>query len=66
MSVTHDELVTTLRRAGDVPWVHNAAITSDIEALRAICLRYSQWWNTTGLPLLERIDEASGSSEEAA
>jgi hypothetical protein len=59
MSATHDELVAALRRAGDVPWVHNAAITSEIDALRAICLAYSQWWNATALPLLERIDEAA-------
>lgn len=42
-----------LESARNVPWVHNAAITSDIEALRAICLGYADWWNNQALPLLQ-------------
>ncbi|MCP4701538.1 MAG: hypothetical protein GY862_32475 [Gammaproteobacteria bacterium] len=33
-------------------WVHNAGHTNDIEALRAICLEYSNWWNFTALPVI--------------
>ncbi len=41
-----------------VPWVHNAAITNDIEALRAIALAYSEWNNTICLPALAVADDA--------
>jgi len=49
------EMFTILKEAGKVDWVHNAALTHDIEALRKICLRYCAWWNDRALPILERI-----------
>ncbi|MCB9957155.1 MAG: hypothetical protein H6843_00925 [Rhodospirillaceae bacterium] len=48
------ELLAVLKEARTVPWVHNAAITDDIEALRAICLAYSDWWNRKALPVIEK------------
>lgn len=50
-----DALASTLNAAGQLPWVHNAAHTTDIEALRRICLAYSTWWNDKALPILARI-----------
>ncbi|HET6453899.1 MAG TPA: hypothetical protein VFI02_05795 [Armatimonadota bacterium] len=39
--------------AGGCPcWVHNAAITDDIEALRSIALWYANWNNSTRMPAL--------------
>lgn len=35
-----------------IPWVHNAAITGDIEALRRICLAYARWNNEVILPAI--------------
>jgi hypothetical protein len=34
-------------------WVCNAAITSDIEALRRICLEHADWWNNQAWPALK-------------
>lgn len=49
--------------AGHSPkWVHNAAHTNDIEALRSICLDHAAWWNNTAWPLLV---ELIGSEEKA-
>jgi hypothetical protein len=40
-----------LRQANCPVWVHNAAITQDIEALRRIALWFSSWNNTIRLPV---------------
>lgn len=37
-----------------IPWVHNAALTNDIEALRTICLAWSNVWNNHVVPALEK------------
>jgi hypothetical protein len=36
--------------AHEIPWVCNAAITQDIEALRAICIAYAKWNNEVLIP----------------
>jgi len=41
-----------------IPWVHNAGITSDIEALRRICLAYADVWNNV---MRQAIAKAEGS-----
>lgn len=41
------DLLAALEEAGRFPWPANAAITTDIEALRQVCLRYAEWWNGT-------------------
>lgn len=46
------KLLRVLEAAGTVNWVHNAAITDDIEALRRICLQYAEWWNHQALPII--------------
>ena len=46
------ELLAVLKEASTISWVHNAAITDDVEALRAICLAYSDWWNRKALPAI--------------
>lgn len=33
-------------------WVHNAALTSDIEALRRIALWYARWNNNVRVPII--------------
>lgn len=38
-----------------VPWVHNAGVTEDIEALRAVCLAYADVWNNL---MSQAIDKA--------
>jgi hypothetical protein len=48
------ELLEALELAGGFPWVHNAAITNDIEALRAICLSYGAWWNHKAMPAIAK------------
>jgi hypothetical protein len=50
------DMLEALRATQSFPWVHNAAITNDIEALRRICLAYAWWNNSVLLPLLERIE----------
>lgn len=45
-------MLNALKEAQSVAWVHNAAITDDIEALRAIALDFSKWWNDTALPAI--------------
>lgn len=42
-----------LAAAHNPHWVHNAAITQDIEALRRICLFYADWWNHIACPILD-------------
>jgi len=41
------ELLEALKAANCPEWVHNAAITDDIEALRRIALFFADWWNNT-------------------
>jgi uncharacterized Ntn-hydrolase superfamily protein len=40
------KLLKVLRAGHSKSWVTNVGITNDIEALRKICLEYSDWWNT--------------------
>jgi len=47
---------------GRVPWVHNAALTSDIEPLRKICLAFANVWNNYMWPA---IAKAEGQAENA-
>lgn len=49
------ELLKILEEAGNFDWVHNAAITQDIEALRKICLQYSEWWNNRACPAIDQV-----------
>jgi len=46
------EMLRVLEVAQQIGWVHNAAITDDIEALRKICLAYAEWWNQKALPVI--------------
>lgn len=39
---------------GTVPWKDNAAITDDIEALRAICLAFADAWNNHVMPAIAK------------
>jgi hypothetical protein len=54
------QFLEVLGQAHNPHWVHNAAITNDIEALRRICLYYSTWWNDTAWPAIVALhgDEA--------
>lgn len=52
------ELLRVLEAAGRVDWVHNAAITDDMEALRRICLQYAAWWNGQACPAIARAKRA--------
>jgi len=49
------EALAALEAAQSRDWVANAALTSDIEALRKICLAYADWWNGTAWPLIEKM-----------
>lgn len=51
------ELLEALREAGAFDWVHNAAITGDIVALRRLCLQYADWWNRRAAPLIAKAGE---------
>jgi hypothetical protein len=55
-------LLHALAAAHNPHWVHNAAITQDIEALRRICLYHAHWWNHTAWPAIV----AAAGSEDAA
>jgi hypothetical protein len=48
-------LLAACTAARDVPWVHNAGITNDIESLRRICLFYADWNNNTLAPALAKV-----------
>lgn len=52
------ELLDTLKNGKLKSWVHNAALTNDIEALRKICVEWSDWWNYSVLPVLEKAEGA--------
>lgn len=43
-------------RGGRIPWVHNAAITNDIEALRAIAIAFCNVWNNAMVPAIARAE----------
>lgn len=49
------ELLVALEATRNFPWVHNAGITNDIEALRRICLAYADWANSTRATLLAKV-----------
>ena len=49
---TKGGMEVALMAAGCPCWVHNAAHTDDIEALRRIALWYSNWNNNVRLPAL--------------
>jgi hypothetical protein len=49
------QLTATILAGHNPHWVHNAAITDDIEALRKICLYQAQWWNHTAWPALVAV-----------
>ena len=48
------ELLAVLEEAKSASWVCNAALTTDIEALRKICLEYADWWNGRAWPAIEK------------
>lgn len=48
------DMLAALESAQSKNWVHNAAITNDTEALRAIVLEFGKWWNYVALPTIER------------
>jgi hypothetical protein len=50
-----EEMLKALEAGYSKGWVHNAAITEDIEALRKICLAHADWWNNTARPLVEKV-----------
>ena len=50
------EMLEALKKGNVKSWVANAGITNDIEALRRICLEYSNWWNTVAWPLIEKVE----------
>lgn len=58
-------LLAALQAVEPANYVNNAAITTDIEALRSICLDYANWWNRTALPAIARTEtpEAANSSK---
>ena len=39
---------------GRIPWVHNAAHTLNTDALRAICLAFSDVWNNHMMPAIRK------------
>jgi hypothetical protein len=45
-------LLRVLEAAQCKNWVHNVALTDDIEALRSICLHYGRWWNEQAMPAI--------------
>ncbi|MCH8522356.1 hypothetical protein [Glycocaulis sp.] len=47
-------LLEALQAGEPAQFVHNAAVTTDIESLRRICLDYANWWNRTALPAIAR------------
>lgn len=60
MFAASPEMLRVLQAAQFKEWVHNAAITEDIEALRRICLAYNEWWNEQAVPI---IAQATGQKE---
>lgn len=59
-----DQALHTLIKGKNPHWVHNAAITQDIEALRKIALYHAQWWNGEAFPAIVALcgDEATALS----
>lgn len=48
------EMLKALEAGQSKDWVSNAGITSDIEALRKICLEHADWWNNVAWPLIAK------------
>ena len=48
------EMLAVLEAAGKFSWVHNVAVTNDIDMLRTICLEYAEWWNRLACPVIAR------------
>jgi hypothetical protein len=48
------DLLKILEQGQIKSWVHNAAITNDIEALRRIALEQCDWWNNLAWPAIEQ------------
>jgi hypothetical protein len=59
-----DQALHALIKAQNPHWVHNAAITQDIEALRKIALYHAKWWNEEAFPIIVALcgDEATAMS----
>lgn len=49
------KLLAALEAGQSRGWVHNAGITQDIEALRAIALEQADWWNNVAWPLIKTL-----------
>jgi hypothetical protein len=50
-----EDMLKALEAAYSKDWVHNAAVTADIEALRKICLAHADWWNNAASPLIRKV-----------
>lgn len=50
------DLLAALKEADCPVWVHNAAITNDIEALRAIALWYMTWNNDVRMAAIAKAE----------
>ena len=55
----YTDLIAALEAGKSKSWVHNAALTQDIEELRAIALEHCRWWNTVALPIIQRAKGTS-------
>jgi hypothetical protein len=49
-----EAMIAMVELNASIPWVNNAGITDDIEALRKICLAYMHWHNTVYVPLMKQ------------
>ena len=54
LSDNAEDMLKALEADYSKDWIHNAAITDDIEALRKICVAHADWWNNTAWPLIEK------------
>jgi hypothetical protein len=50
-----EPMLKALEEGFSKDWIHNAAITDDVEALRKICLAHAAWWNTIASPLIAKV-----------
>jgi hypothetical protein len=59
--MNRDQALHALIKGMNPHWVHNAAITQDIEALRKIALYHAKWWNGEAFPAIVALcgDEAT-------
>jgi len=53
------DLLQACKKAECPHWVHNAGITTDIEALRKIALFYADWNNNVLLPAIAKAEETN-------